>query len=379
MTAAVMNLPFQAGGAVALATGRTVARTALWAGRHYLNQPLRNSGIAAMLLLSTMAGANALYFQQHHHPAPLFGLPGLQVATADRPAPAPVTPAIRPKSLPAPTPARAAPAENAVAARTIGTDEVIGIQKKLASFELFDAKVDGLFGPRTSRAIKAFEERVGRSPKGELTQDVVDLILTTASIGPAPKPEPLPMPDPLPAVTAKVEAKPPAAVTPAPLPAPTPLTTELQTLPAPAIAAAPVAEVAPAAQEAPKATTRDLPDTPEEAVAIAAGVANEVVQNVQALTAPTENAAAVTKRVVQTVQVGALAPAPAPATNEKELVAQVQRGLASLGFLHATVDGVAGEATAKAIRNFEVYYNYSVTGRVTPDLVKLLVQSGAVI
>lgn len=378
MTAAVMNLPFQAGGAVALATGRTVARTAMWAGRYYFNQPLRNSGIAALLLLSTMAGANALYFQQHHHPAPLFGLPGVQVAEASKPAPAPVTPAIRPKSLPAHTAVTAAPAEAAVAERTIGTEDVIGIQKKLASFELFDAKVDGLFGPRTARAIKAFEQRIGRSPKGELTPDVVDLILTTASIGPAPKPEPLPMPDPLPQVTAKVETK-VAAVTPAPLPAPTPLTTELQTLPAPAIAEAPVVDAAPVIEEAPKVTTRDLPDTPEEAVAIAADVANEVVQNVQALTAPTENANAVTKRVVQTVQVAPPPPAPAPAATEKELVAQVQRGLSSLGFLHTSIDGVAGEATAKAIRNFEVYYNYSVTGRVTADLVKLLVQNGAVI
>ena len=57
----------------------------------------------------------------------------------------------------------------------------------------------------------------------------------------------------------------------------------------------------------------------------------------------------------------------------------MQRGLASLGFLHGEIDGVAGEATAKAIRNFEVYYNYNVTGRITPELVNLLVQNGAVI
>jgi peptidoglycan hydrolase-like protein with peptidoglycan-binding domain len=60
-------------------------------------------------------------------------------------------------------------------------------------------------------------------------------------------------------------------------------------------------------------------------------------------------------------------------------VAAIQRGLASLGFLHGIADGVAGEATAKAIRNFEIYFNYDVTGRITPDLVKLLVQNGAII
>lgn len=59
------------------------------------------------------------------------------------------------------------------------------------------------------------------------------------------------------------------------------------------------------------------------------------------------------------------------------IVAKVQRGLASLGFLHGPADGVAGEATAKAIRNFEVYYNYKVTGRISPELLDLLVQNGA--
>ena len=61
------------------------------------------------------------------------------------------------------------------------------------------------------------------------------------------------------------------------------------------------------------------------------------------------------------------------------VVAKVQRGLASLGFLHGPADGVAGEATAKAIRNFEVYFNYKVTGRITPELMDLLIDNGAVI
>ncbi len=58
-------------------------------------------------------------------------------------------------------------------------------------------------------------------------------------------------------------------------------------------------------------------------------------------------------------------------------VAKVQRGLASLGFLHGPADGVAGEATAKAIRNFETYFNYQTTGRISPELLDLLVENGA--
>jgi len=69
----------------------------------------------------------------------------------------------------------------------------------------------------------------------------------------------------------------------------------------------------------------------------------------------------------------------ARAATDPQVVSAVQRGLASLGFLHGQIDGVAGEATAKAIRNFEVYYNYNVTGRITPELINLLQQNGAVI
>jgi peptidoglycan hydrolase-like protein with peptidoglycan-binding domain len=70
---------------------------------------------------------------------------------------------------------------------------------------------------------------------------------------------------------------------------------------------------------------------------------------------------------------------PNTVSTNAELVAAVQRGLASLGFLYGQVDGVAGEGTAKAIRNFEVYYNYEVTGEVTPELVRMLRQAGAAI
>ncbi len=61
----------------------------------------------------------------------------------------------------------------------------------------------------------------------------------------------------------------------------------------------------------------------------------------------------------------------------EQMVKQVQRGLASLGFLQGKIDGIAGEATAKAIRNFEIYHNFEVTGEVSPELVDLLKQAGA--
>ena len=69
----------------------------------------------------------------------------------------------------------------------------------------------------------------------------------------------------------------------------------------------------------------------------------------------------------------------AVSVNDPVMVARVQRGLASLGFLHGPADGVAGEATAKAIRHFEVYYNYPVTGRISRELPDLLIANGAAI
>ncbi|MFN4211041.1 MAG: peptidoglycan-binding domain-containing protein, partial [Devosia sp.] len=66
----------------------------------------------------------------------------------------------------------------------------------------------------------------------------------------------------------------------------------------------------------------------------------------------------------------------APANNV-QLVSQIQQGLASLGFYHGSIDGHPGDATAKAIREFENFHSYKVTGQVKPDLVGLLRQAGA--
>jgi peptidoglycan hydrolase-like protein with peptidoglycan-binding domain len=65
--------------------------------------------------------------------------------------------------------------------------------------------------------------------------------------------------------------------------------------------------------------------------------------------------------------------------NDPVVIAKVQRGLASLGYLQAAPDGMMNDATAKAIRQFETFYNYQQTGRISPDLLDILVQNGAVI
>ena len=374
---AFSGLPLQAGHAVAAGIGRT----ARWAMALYLRAPLRNTAIAALTTLSAMAGSNALYNQAGHHPAPLFG-------TFDKAAVAqsvPVTPMERPAQLLA-APATSTettgsvPRAEAAASKPIGNAEVFELQRKLAAFNLFDAKVDGLYGPRTARAIKAFEELVGRKPTGELTPEILALIKATPiTADPAQSGAAVLTLQPAAPVTAGIGTQTPALsleAAPADLPAPAPLVATAAAAPADT-AALPALEPTVRAEGI---TTLEMTSPPAAETEAAPAVALEAT------------ASGPTKREVQTIAVRAN-PGETPAASEvlstpidvtkvasdPTVVGAIQRGLASLGFLHGKIDGVAGEATAKAIRNFEVYYNYNVTGRITPELVNLLVQNGAVI
>jgi peptidoglycan hydrolase-like protein with peptidoglycan-binding domain len=268
----------------------------------------------------------------------------------------------------------------AIPAKPIGNEDVFEIQRKLTAFKLFDGKVDGLYGPRTARAIKAFEESVGRKATGQLTPEIIALIENT----------PITM-DLAPATEAVVE--PPVATTQS-------VTAEIKTETTPVLALQPTEDALPAPaplvateEAAPAADPEALP--PLEPTVKAEGITTLEMTSPPAEETPAavaEDPNAPTKRAVQTIAVRASLPEAPVASdvittpidvtkvaNDPKVVGAIQRGLASLGFLHGEIDGVAGEATAKAIRNFEVYYNYNVTGRITPELVNLLVQNGAVI
>ncbi len=352
---AFSGLPLQAGQAVAAAAGRT----AMWAITAYLKAPLRNTAIVALTTMSAMAGSNALYKQTGHHPAPMFG------SFDAKSEPAPVIPADRPAklmALPAPetTGSVSKSIETPAAKKAVGNEDVFEIQRKLTAFKLFDGKVDGLFGPRTSKSIRAFEEMVGQKPTGQLTPEIIELIKATPITLEAAKTETQPAAalEPAPLATAEPEIAPLAVVEEKALPAPAPL----------------VVEETPAAEPVVEANANGI-------------------STLEMTSPPAADTTAPTKRTVQTIAVRATTPEPATTASDvmtavidvtkvatdPKVVGAIQRGLASLGFLHGEIDGVAGEATAKAIRNFEVYYNYNVTGRITPELVNLLVQNGAVI
>ena len=439
MTAATLtHLPFAAGSAVLASAGRA----ALWAFLRYMRAPLTNTAILSMVTLTAMAGSNALYFQQHKHPAPLFAPFGeRQAATA--PQIEPVIPAVRQgktQVLP-PLPRSEATGSIAPDSKPIGNAEVFELQRKLEMLKLFEGTIDGYYGPQTARAIKTFEERSGMKPKGELTIEILEAIRSAPAISAAPAIQPLPAPEPLPATDTvpKVVMQPVAAAEPLapvmpkttttiePLPAPDPLPLTVQTAPA----VLPVAEQQPAASKTPMG--RELPETPQEAFNLAVSTAGDaidtIIDGVQTVTmtktpakkpamvqqfAPDPVAAIVAAEPAPAAepatQVAMATPVPVPgkplvvaepepstvaevpvldtdakpeelmpafSVTDPVIVARVQRGLGRLGFLPGPAAGVAGEATAKAIRNFEVYYNYKVTGRISPELLDLLVQNGA--
>lgn len=410
----------------------SVGRVALWSLSRYMRAPLTNTGLLLLVGMSALAASNALYLQQAMHPAPLFAPETTALASVE-PQEVPVVPAARfaRPQLVAPLPqvettGSVVPDPDAV----IGNAEVFELQRKLAMMNLFDGKIDGFYGPQTAGAIRKFEERAGMPTLGELTPEILAAVRDAKPFATAPRSEPpaiTPLAAPAPAAASSAAPSadmPPAANALTPLPAPAPLPATVQQLAA-----------QPPAQRTAPVLRRELPETPQEAFNIAVDTAGDaidtIIDGVQTVTmnrppsrpmasrqvVPEPAAAALPQlprataparlptTQVATAEIAQPTPAlaspqDAAATANAELpeldtdarpedlmppfsvtdptiVSSVQRGLASLGFLHGPADGVAGEATAKAIRNFEVYFNYKVTGRITPELLDLLVRNGA--
>jgi len=302
----------------------------------------------------------------------------------------------------------------------LDNDDVAEIQRKLTSMQVFDGKVDGIYGPRTARAIKAFETRMGLPPRGELSRELLNAVRAAPVILPAASSRPQPAPAVQPQPAAVAQPQPAPVVQPIVEPAPAAIVaTPVASLPAPApLAMTGDAPLVTASLPKKQVMRREIPSTPEEAMDLAVQTAGEaidtIVDGVQSLAMTTPGrqarqaepvelvAPTVTTAALRSPQIGVpltVGEEPDAMTSENipgvdtaagvedlmtpisvtdpVIVAKVQRGLGSLGFLHGPADGVAGEATAKAIRNFEVYYNYKVSGRISPELLDLLVQNGA--
>ncbi|MEO5806016.1 peptidoglycan-binding domain-containing protein [Devosia sp.] len=365
------QLPLAAGGALASSAGRL----SLWSLARFMRAPLANSALIAMVTLTAMASTNALYFQTGRHPAPMFGQPpDVPVAITQQV----VTPAIRKQQAPArvaplmqstETTGSVTPAPVAVPSGPVGNSDVYEVQKKLAELNLFQGTVDGYYGPNTAKAIRAFEERNGYKPMGAITPGIVDAVMRADAQGMVPvAQQQVVAPQP---IVQKVVAPPPVPV---------------QSPADRVVARLPVIEPQDQIGEALSTVAESAAGTIDSIVASVDGgrtlpEAPAIKPKPLAALLPVDNQPM--PKVIQPVAVAPVVAVPAqqaavaPAGADVNLTAKVQRGLSSLGFLQGPIDGHAGESTAKAIRNFEVYYNYDVTGQVSPQLVDMLVAAGA--
>ena len=340
----VRQLPLTLGGALGGASLRLLS----WGFERFMRAPFTYLGIASLVGLSAAAGTNAMYWQTMRHPAPLWGAPSVPQADAAPPIRPIVLAPVR-QTVPEPVPVTS-PETTGSLGTPADTDDATGnarvfaVQKKLEALHLFDGKVDGYYGPQTARAIRAFEEARGLKPQGAMTSDVVEAILA-APMGNLSQ----------------------IATEPAPVRQAMPVQQVAYAAPSPVVSLPPLT----ATSSAPAAT--DLQQT-----ASISGGGTTVDALIAADTAELPALADADPQVQQ----ASMGPAGTSgsedaASTRADMVIKIQKGLASLGFLAGTIDGVASERTAKAIRNFEVFNNFPVSGQITPDLVTLLAEAGA--
>lgn len=315
----------------------SMGRSMLWVLVRAMRAPLTSTIAVIMTLGVISATSNAMFFQKHMHPAPLFGdramVTSAPVAEPQKIVTAPpvrMQPVERSARVPAPQYTAPAP-QMPKAVSDITHAEIKLAQERLASLGLYADKPDGYYGPNTAAAIRAFEAENGLPGVGALTPQILTQINAAQPLVAREQPQ-------------------------------TPI--------------APQTIVQPKRDDLGQlvdSVTKDVENGSRQLTAMANTVTQNVTREIASATKP--------DRLEQIAQkVATLNKTKQPvrqSANDPAYVKRVQSGLASLGFLQGRVDGVAGEDTAKAIRNFEVYYNYNVTGAITPGLIDLLAEAGA--
>ncbi len=158
------------------------------AGHIALDNPVAAGGAVVMGLTSCLIIANAIGLQPGRHPAPLF-------STRER---------AEEVLLPEPNGRR-----NDLQVQEIST-LVLDLQISLRRIGLYEGPLDGLSGPATERAIRAFERRAGQAETGKANEALLALILLH---GDAPQSSFVPVPRPKPgADTAPLRSVEPSAI-----------------------------------------------------------------------------------------------------------------------------------------------------------------------
>lgn len=143
------------------------------AGHLALDNPVAAGGTVVMGLTACLIIANAIGLQPGRHPAPLF-------ATRDRP---------EALQIPEPDGRR-----SGLQVQEIST-LVLDLQISLRKIGFYEGPLDGLSGPATERAIRAFERRAGQAETGKANEALLALILLhgdepQSSLVPVPRAKP---------------------------------------------------------------------------------------------------------------------------------------------------------------------------------------------
>lgn len=156
------------------------------------SRPADTIAVALAAVATAAVLVNALALQPSPHPAPLFAEPPAPVANRENAMKRTVPAAPAPRVAAAPTP----PQRPETAAVPVRSDLVADVQHELKGLGFYDDAIDGLLGPRTSQAIRDFEQAQGLKMTGQPSPMLLDVMRrararpeTTGAVEPS-KPQP---------------------------------------------------------------------------------------------------------------------------------------------------------------------------------------------
>ena len=330
----------------------------LWVVSRFFAKPLQNFALVLLTLAMAVSLSNALFWQSGVHPAPLFGEQQNFVATSNNstiasenaPHPRETTIARQQKVVSPAQPLQQPIPRPVTPTRPISVSEVTNeilamAQTSLSQMGLFTGKVDGFYGPLTATAIREFERQQGLVVKGAMTPQIIEKIINFNSSA--------------------------NNANPAATPGSPQIVTQTQT--------------------ATRASATEQPHIDEPSQAVTDALNNDVIANIVSSIPPAPTqvqnpaqeqaqitaSAAPAVLAAPAVQAASVTSAYNPQT-DKELIEKIQRGLSSLGFYYSAIDGVVNESTARAIREFENFKSFEMTGEVSTQLLLWLQESGAI-
>jgi peptidoglycan hydrolase-like protein with peptidoglycan-binding domain len=283
-----------------------------------VTHPATSGGVLLSVVTVGLVVVNALVHQPAPHPHPFFTTRAADAPRAAVPIPIPApTPAQVPSVLPRPRPTAA-----------LDPAALQELQSALRDRGFYTGPLDGVLGPATSDAIRAFEKRLGATPTGEPSDLLIAAVRATPTLQTGSIPTGA---STAPGAAQPVAIQPPAPIRTAAVP------------PAPAPVPAPAARF-PAA----------------DAVAWPAGSDPSVV----------EIAAPVAAATIRRAQREPLA------KGGDERLQKIQRALVAAGYGPVRADGRWDDHSIAAVKRYEADRGWPVSGKPSDRLVYDLMAGG---